>query len=255
MSSGTLISAAEADTAVLLAVLRAAATSIDFSASVAAATSASGAIDISAVSGLSLLAQIDAVSANLSILISTPATLASSLIALVQAFAGTSVDLLQLADQLAAANWTWPWVWNGVYALQIGANRDALQALVTNQALIEAVRASATTTFATQQAAFALGDDLARRIDDAIRNASSRRMRASFRALKTALVADINTRAAQATALVSWVNVGDVPALVLASRIYDDPTMAPDIVARNDIANPLFVGAGMLTILSPGAAS
>jgi hypothetical protein len=255
MSSGTLISAAEADTAVLLAILRSAASTIDFSASVAAATSASGAIDISVVTGLSLLAQIDAVSAQLPVLIATPATLATTLIGLVQGFTGTSVDLRGLADQLAAANWTWPWIWNGLYAIQIGTNRDALQQLLINQALIEAVRSVATMTFSSQDGAFALGDDLSARIDTAMRDVTSRAMRASFRALKTALIADINVRAAQLTALESWVNVGDVPALVLASRIYDDPTMAPDIVARNGIANPLFVPAQTLTILSRAVSS
>lgn len=255
MSSGTLISAAEADTSVLLAVLRRAATSIDFSASVAAATSSSGAIDISAVAGLSLVAQIDATSAQLSVLIATPATLASTLIGLVQAFDNTGVDFRQLADNLAAAVWTWPWVYDGLYALQIGTNRDALQQLLINQALIEAVRQASTTTFDSQDAAFALGEDLSARIDTAMSDVTSRAMRASLRALKTALVADINTRAAQLDALESWINVGDVPAIVLASRIYDDPTMAGDIVARNAVANPLFVAPQTLTILAPGVSS
>jgi prophage DNA circulation protein len=255
MSSGTLIAAAEADTAVLLAILRSAATSIDFSASVTAATSASGAVDIALVSGLSLLAQIDAVSAALPLLIATPATLATTLITLVQGFTGTSVDLRGLADQVAAAQWTWPWIWNGLYAIQIGNNRDALQQLLINQVLIEAVREASTTSFDNSQAAFALGDDLTKRIEIAMRNVGSRALRVTLRALKTALILDINTRAAKLASLESWANVGDVPALVLASRIYDDPTMAADIVARNLIANPLFVAAQSLTILTPGAAS
>ena len=121
--------------------------------------------------------------------------------------------------------------------------------------LIEAVREASTTSFDNSQAAFALGDDLTKRIEIAMRNVGSRALRVTLRALKTALILDINTRAAKLASLESWANVGDVPALVLASRIYDDPTMAADIVARNLIANPLFVAAQSLTILTPGAAS
>ena len=255
MSSGSLVSAAIADTNALLGVLTFAAQSIDFSASVPAATSASGAINIAAVAGLSIIAQIEAVSANVTMLIAAPTTLASSLIGLVQAFAGTSADFRALADSLANVTWNWPLIAGDVNAAAIYANRAALQSLMVTQALVEAVRTSSIATFDSQQAAFALGVDLAARIDTAIYAASSRSLRASLMALKTALLADINTRAAQLDVLESWINQGEISALVLASRIYDDPAMAGDIVTRNAVANPLFLPAGQLTILAPGAAS
>lgn len=257
MSDTTLADYILADATALLAVLTTAASSIDYSASVEAATSSSGAIDIANVAGLSLLARIDAVRSQLTTLVAMPATLATSLIGLVQGFAGTSVDFRDLADALADASWSGHWFWQNVYALQTGNNRDALQTMLVNQAVIEAVRAASTMTFDSQQDAFAMGDDLAGRLDDVIQNSSSRLMRSSLRALKTAMLADIAARAAQLDALESWNNPGEVPALVLASRIYDDPTRAADIVARNAdaIVNPLFVSAGALTILTPGAAS
>ena len=257
MSDTTLADYILADTTALLAVLTTAASSIDYSASVAAVTSATGAVDIANVAGLSLLARIDAVRDQITTLVATPATLATSLIALVQGFAGTTVDFRNLADNIAAITWIDHWFWQNVYALQTATNRDALQTLLVNQAVIEAVRAASTMTFDSQQSAFAMGEDLGSRLDDVIENASSRAMRASLRALKTAMLADIAARAAQLDALETWVNPGEAPALVLASRIYDDPTMAPDIVARNAdaIVNPLFVSAGALTILTPEATS
>jgi prophage DNA circulation protein len=243
------------DTSDLLAVLRQAASTIDFSASVAAETSKSGAVAIANVAGIALIAQIDAVSADLSTLIASPAALATSLVGLVQGFAGTTVDFRNLADAIDNVTWSAAWLWNGIYGPQSGNNRDALQQLLIAQAVIEAVRAVSSMTFDSQDAAFALGNDLATRLDLVIRNSPTRSARASLRALKTALIADINSRAARLTALESWVNTGTVPALVLASRIYDDPTMAGDIATRNAITNPLFVAPGMLTILTPGAAA
>ena len=135
MSTGSLISAAMADTAALLAVLTTAASSIDFSTSVPAATSASGAVNISAVSGLSILARIEAVSANLPLLGATPATLATSLIELVQIFAGTSADYRALADSFAGVVWMWPVIAGDVNAAAIAANREALQMLLVTQAV------------------------------------------------------------------------------------------------------------------------
>lgn len=255
MSSSAIATIIQADATDLLAVLRAAAMGIDFSASAAAATAASGAIDIAKVSGLSLLDQIDAAGANLVTLVAAPATLASTLVGLVQAFAGTTVDFRALADDLAAVSWSANWRWRGINALKIGNNRDALQTLVVNQAVIEAARAASSATFDSQDAAFALGDDLAARLNAAIANSGSRAMRASLRALRTALLADINTRAAPLNALESWSNAGTVPAVVLASRIYDDPSRAAEIARRNAVANPLFVPAGTLTILTPGASA
>lgn len=255
MSTGTLVATQISDATDLLQVLASVAGSIDFTSSVANATSPSGAVAISQVTGLSQLAAIEAAMAQLPVLVSTPATLASTLVGLVQGFAGTGVDFRELADLAAAITWSTNWRWDGIYADQTAINRDALQTLVVTQAVIEAVRAASSTIFDSQDAAFALGNDLAARIDLAMEGSPSRSARSALRALKTALIADINTRAARLDALRSWVNPGTVPALVLAARIYDDPTMAADIAARNGIEAPLFVAAGTLTILAPDAAS
>jgi len=254
VSLGSVVLAATADVGVLLGVLTTAANSIDYSMSVPAATAASGAVAIANVAGLGQLAQISAVTEQLATLIGDPTSIAATLISLVQDFAGTSVDYRWLADQFTGAAWTWPVIASDIHAPAIAANRAALQALMVNQSLIEAVRASASMTWATQQAAYTFCDDLAGRLDGAIAASSSRSMRMSLRALRNALVTDIYTRAANLAALQSWTNPGEVPALVLANRIYDDPTMAADIAARNAVS-PLFVPPGMLTILSPKAAA
>ena len=44
-----------------------------------------------------------------------------------------------------------------------------------------------------------------------------------------------------------------IPALVLAHRLYDDPSWDADIVARNDVVHPGFVPGGVdLQVLSNG---
>lgn len=249
------ISAFENDVVDALSTLSQVVAVIDFATSVAAALTSTGAVTISAVPGLSIPAKISAAEASLATLASSPATMASTMIGLVQSLGSTNVDYRQLADTFSAQTWSHPILSADMNSARISANRAVLQTMLTNQALIEAAIAASTASFDSQDAAKSLGIDLANRFDAAIKATSSRLMRTSLRSLATAVATDIANRAAALDTLMSWSNPGDAPALVLASRIYDDPAMAADIVARNAVANPLFVPAQTLTLMTPEAAA
>ncbi len=62
--------------------------------------------------------------------------------------------------------------------------------------------------------------------------------------LRAAMAADIAARTAGLPDAVELTLGASVPAIVLAHRLYDDPGRAADLLARNDVRNPLFMPAG-----------
>ncbi len=251
MSTDDVTLAAIADAGAVLDTLAGFAQTIDFSASVAAATNTAGAVDLSRVAGLSILDAIAAAQSDLAQLVAVPANLASSLVAVIQSFSGISVDFRAISDSAASVAWASQIPAAGIGGAQILANRAALANLMATQGLIEAVRAATTATYDSQDAALAIRDDLADRLDSAITATASRPLRALLDRMRVALVADINTRAAALDSLATFTPAQVLPALVLAQRLYDDPTMAADICARNAVAHPGFVPAAPLTVLAP----
>ena len=61
--------------------------------------------------------------------------------------------------------------------------------------------------------------------------------------LSAAIVADLGTRPGLPS-LVALTLTVDLPALVIAQRLYGDAARAEDIVARNQVAHPGFVPGG-----------
>jgi hypothetical protein len=249
MSTDAVTLAAIADAGALLDVLADIAATIDFSASVVANTSSTGAVTIANVAGLSILADIATVQGNLAQLVAVPADLAAAIVGLVQEFQGTGVDFRAIAA--ATITWASSIPAAGLGYAQIIANRTAMANLLAFQGLIEAVRAATTATYDSQDTALAMRDDLADRLDTAIMTTASRPLRAALDALRVAMVTDINTRAASLDSLAVFTPARVLPALVLAHMLYDDPTMAADICARNAVAHPGFVPAVQLTVLAP----
>lgn len=63
----------------------------------------------------------------------------------------------------------------------------------------------------------------------------------TLRALRTAVSADLNARAATLPALVTVTTPVPEPSLVLAWRLYGDTMREPGLVARADVIHPLFM--------------
>jgi len=250
MSTDAVTLAAIADTGAVLDVLADFAATIDFAASVASATSSTGAVTMDQVAGLSILDDIATAQGNLAQLVAVPATLAATLVSLIQEFQATGIDFRTLSDASATITWASSIPAAGIGSAQIIANRTALANLLAIQGLIEAVRAATSATYDSQQAALAMRDDLANRLDIASAATTSRPLRATLDGLRVALVIDINTRAATLAALETWVAPQVLPALVIAQTLYDDPTRAGEICARNAVLHPGFVPAGPLTVLA-----
>ncbi|MEO0035717.1 MAG: hypothetical protein RLZZ501_1740 [Pseudomonadota bacterium] len=251
MSTDEITVAAIADAGALLDVLTSLAETIDYSDSVATATDSAGAVTIADVAGLSLIADIADVADSLATLVATPSSLAAGLVALIQDFADTGIGFTAVADALAGVAWGSSIPAAGLNRATIIANRAALLSLMSLQALIEAARAAAAATYDSQDSALSVRDDLADRLDAAGVATSDRDLRAALDALRTTLVLDINQRAAALSALETYTPPAELPALVLAHELYDDPSQANDLCTRNAVEHPLFVPATALTVLAP----
>lgn len=69
--------------------------------------------------------------------------------------------------------------------------------------------------------------------------------------LRAALILDLQTRASSLPSLIQWTPPATMPAIVIAQRLYLDPTRADEICRRNGIVDPNFVPGGFaLEVLS-----
>ena len=86
-------------------------------------------------------------------------------------------------------------------------------------------------------------DELADRLDGITETASDPVFDA-LQSLRSTMVQDISTRIANLPAVVEYVPSENLPAGVLAYRLYGDATRADEIVSRNKITHPGFVPNG-----------
>lgn len=123
-------------------------------------------------------------------------------------------------------------------------NRAALLALLRRAALVCACQVASARSFPSYQDAIATRDDLAARLQLEIFATEDEDSFNALRALRTATIRDITTRAASLPQLVTFTPMASLPALLLAYKLYDDPEREDEIIARNDIASPAFVPGG-----------
>jgi prophage DNA circulation protein len=148
-------------------------------------------------------------------------------------------------------------------------NQAAITNLVRRSALIEAARASSQVTFASYNEAMAVREDLSTRLDDEMVGVAAGIVPApapgtwapttevsddlyqALADLRVAVIRDISARGATLSPLTTFTAGRALPAVVLAHRLYGAADRAEDIVARNHVANPLFVPGGVaLEVLS-----
>ncbi len=63
----------------------------------------------------------------------------------------------------------------------------------------------------------------------------------ALKALRTAVVQDLVARGANLAAIVTFTTEGPVPAIVLANRIYGDPSRAEQLIQQVEPIHPLFM--------------
>jgi prophage DNA circulation protein len=126
------------------------------------------------------------------------------------------------------------------------ANQVAVNRLVRTLAVIEACQASADAPgadYGSSADALAVQAELVAALDTLLADADDA-VYTALVALRAALIADLSERAADLPRVVQVTPATAVPALVLAQRIYGDPTREAEIVARNRIVHPAFVPGG-----------
>lgn len=127
--------------------------------------------------------------------------------------------------------------------VQQGANQAAVVNMVQRTALVESARAASQVTFTSRNEALAVRDQLADALQVQAETAPDN-VYVALTDLRVALVKDIGTRAANLTGLVEFTPRATVPAIVLAYRLYDDPSRDAEIVSRNRVRHPGFVPGG-----------
>ena len=122
-------------------------------------------------------------------------------------------------------------------------NREALNTLMRQTAVVEAARASSIIEYTSYDEAAEVRDRLMDAIDAELSSASDE-VFAGLLDVRSAVLADIDTRGADLSRIARIAQPRTEPALVVAHRLYGDATRAEEIVARNGIAHPLFVPGG-----------
>jgi prophage DNA circulation protein len=89
-----------------------------------------------------------------------------------------------------------------------------------------------------------LRDELIEQMDDKAESASSDTLYYSIVDVRTAMVTDLQTRAAALASLIPLVLPESAPTLVVAYDLYEDATRDADIIVRNVIRDPNFSPSG-----------
>jgi prophage DNA circulation protein len=278
----TLTALAAKDLNALMLAVRRVAGTIDISKAYLTALTSRGDALIADIAGLAVLGKISSTRSRSATLVSSPSSLAAALVTVVQGFRDTTGGAAgfglagarssRSADGVLTALGGTPFLalaaampsagtasggdvtfdaalpTSGTSVGQAVANRTALAALVRQVALTEAVRVATSASYDSATEALAVRDTLADQLD-AEMMVSSAETNVALRSLRAALVEDISTRAADLPSVTTVTSTGVVPALVLASRLYDDPSRADEIVARNGLGRGGWC-SGALSVLS-----
>lgn len=129
--------------------------------------------------------------------------------------------------------------------VQLAINQVELCDLVRRLALVQVAEAVVSSVYPTVEAAQAARDDVAARLDVEMQLTTDARIYQAMAALRVQVVKTINATIATLPQIKTVQLARTRPALVIAHRYYDDPSLADDIVARNDVWHPGFVPGGV----------
>lgn len=127
--------------------------------------------------------------------------------------------------------------------VQQNANTDAIRQLIQQTVLLEQVAATATSVWPTYEDAVATRTDLRDRLATELLTAPDTLL-TPLRAANAAMVQDISERAVNLKRLRTLSLGEELPALVLAYKLYGSIDQEQDIISRNRVRHPGFVPAG-----------
>lgn len=128
------------------------------------------------------------------------------------------------------------------------ANQAVLIQTVQCAAAAAAVTVVTDMTFTSYDDAAGIRDALAEQLDTlatAIADSGNAALADAVDDLRLSMSADVTARGASLARLYAYTPTQTEPAVVIAQRLYGDATMAEDILARNAVANPGFLSAGV----------
>jgi prophage DNA circulation protein len=170
----------------------------------------------------------------------------AAITAVVEAVAATATDpadavriLSTLADFTPDDSTTSSVIGDGMATTQ-----TAVGALVRRTVLAQIAIAVSTYQPSSSDDAAAVRDAVAELIDDEITIAGDVGDDSSYsalRALRVAVIDDLNTRGASLPAMTTFTFLSALPSLVLANRMYADPSRADEIVTEADPIHPAFM--------------
>lgn len=189
------------------------------------------------------------VSATVGTLILAPADLAQNIFTLMSqvrtgaARPGAAIDALRelftFGDDAPAVAVTTP------TRQRQADNQAALTQLTQQLATFEAARAGSAVTFDSVDDAFAFRDELVEQFDKVAERVEDYALYAALVAARTAALDDLKARSVDLARVMTLTLPETVPALALAYSLYGDAEREAEIVARNQVASPLFVPAGV----------
>ncbi len=128
--------------------------------------------------------------------------------------------------------------------IQMALNQQQLIDLIQVSALMQMVLSIALIDFASREDALETQSTVESLMEPKLLSLADSANDEAYNALneaRAAMVLDIKTRASTLRTVVYIKNSYSIPALVLAYKQYQDATQEADIVARNNIRNPVFV--------------
>jgi len=187
--------------------------------------------------------------------------LAAATIGLIGSLAGLggrpAMQITALRQVIGAASSLPPVVTTTPSRKRQAANQQAYADLVIAAAAGATVRATAGVAFASYDDAVALRDALGDDLDAQALAAADRgndALAADLDTLRRAMIADVTARGGSLARLFGYTPMRVSPALVIAWRLYRDPSstvaQADDLVARNHVRHPGFVPAAPLQVLT-----
>jgi prophage DNA circulation protein len=190
---------------------------------------------------------------RLPLLLANAQQLASQVQAVVKALGGRGLNSATPANLRALQTFGNTWLDVPVptpQRAQQNANMVAIRQLIQQTVLLEQVAATATTAWPTYEDAVATRNDLRDRLAAELLTAPDTLL-TPLRNANAAMVQDISQRAVNLKRLRKLTLVAELPALVLAYRLYGTLEQEQDLINRNRVRHPGFVPAGRpLDVLS-----
>lgn len=152
-------------------------------------------------------------------------------------------DALRLLASLAVFTPT-PLPSNAPLGQSIAAMQNAAGDLFRRAAVVAMARASTSYQPASQDDAVAVRDQVCALLDAEIVHAADQGSDATYaalRALRIAVIQDLDARGAKLPAIVTIKTSNPLPALALAQRLYRDPGRADELTMQADSIHPAFM--------------